>query len=124
MINSSSELAFKPGTLRFSFGGSARVTWTGTVEMLLDMEFHHLTVDCFFRLHLSRSHVGVAITYVHVDGKPCHTALEAGVVQPDNERRPGGPCTVRPADRSRGTQAWREQIRIATGPELRAGGGQ
>jgi hypothetical protein len=77
LINSSSELVFKPGTLRFAFGGSAKVTWTGTIELHLDMEFHHRSIDCYFQMHLARAHAGVAITYINVDGLHCRTAQEA-----------------------------------------------
>lgn len=73
LVSSSAELMFKPSTLRFSFSGEAELTWEGDLALHLDMEFHHRSVDCYFKLHLLKVHAGVAITYLAVDGLPCNT---------------------------------------------------
>jgi len=74
IVNSSTELMFKPGTLRFSLSGGAELTWSGRLGIHLDMEFHHLAIDCYFRLQLEQSQAAVGITYLAVDGAPCRSA--------------------------------------------------
>lgn len=74
LVSSSAELMFKPSTLRFSFSGAAELTWDGDLAVHMDMEFHHHSVDCYFKLHLLKAHAGVVITYLAVDGLPCNNA--------------------------------------------------
>jgi hypothetical protein len=77
LINASSELLFAPGTLRFALSGGADLSWSGELNLHLDMEFHHQGVHCYFRWHIERAHVGVAITYMMIDGVPCESCRQA-----------------------------------------------
>ncbi|HEU0160544.1 MAG TPA: hypothetical protein VFR00_14575, partial [Hyphomicrobiaceae bacterium] len=41
LVSSSTELYFKPDTVRFSQSGEVNLTWGGAPSVALDMEFHH-----------------------------------------------------------------------------------
>src|SRR5262245_66446014 len=62
LVNSSTELYYKPGTLRFGASGDIDVKWGGTPSISLDMEFHHMQVSVYFRLQLQALQAGVDIT--------------------------------------------------------------
>lgn len=68
LVNSSTELFFKPATLRFGFSGDANVTWNVHPTIALDMEFHHLGVAAYFRLLLQESDFGVEMQYISFKG--------------------------------------------------------
>jgi hypothetical protein len=68
LVNSSTELYYKPGTLRFGASGDIDVTWGGAPAVSLDMEFHHMQVSVYFRLLLEALQAGVEITYINFDG--------------------------------------------------------
>lgn len=73
IVGSATELVFRPGALRFAHSGGVDLAWQGGLAVHLDMELHHAGVDCYFRLHISETHSGVAITYLSVDGASCRT---------------------------------------------------
>lgn len=107
LVSSSTELMFKPNTLRFSLSGDAELTWSGRMAVGLDMEFHHDCVDCYFRLHLDETCAGVDITYLSINGGPCTSpahrerfaaALADATVGP---RGQGGPARHKVAGRKR-----------------------
>jgi hypothetical protein len=69
LINSSTELFFKSGTLRYALSSSVKAPWDGTPVVALDMEFRHARVSAFFRLTIGRRHAGVEITDILFDEK-------------------------------------------------------
>src|SRR5438309_684228 len=73
IINSSSELLFRPGSLTFGWGADARLSWPDRPRIYLDMEFRYDSVTVFFSLGLSGESVFVAIrmiTFVAPDSDP------------------------------------------------------
>jgi hypothetical protein len=67
LVNSSTELYYKPGTLSFGQSADIDVKWGGTPTIALDMEFHHQQVRVYFRLLLEALQAGVEITYISFD---------------------------------------------------------
>ena len=74
LVNSSTELYFKPGTIRFGLSGDVNLQWGGTPSVSLDMEFHHMRVNVYFRLFLEALHAGIEIDYI---------TFEEGSADPD-----------------------------------------
>ena len=74
LVNSSTELYYKPGTLSFGRSGDIDVKWGATPTVSLDMEFHHMQVSVYFRLLLEALQAGVEINYI---------SFEAGSTDPD-----------------------------------------
>ena len=71
LVSSSTELYFKPNTIFFGRSGTLNLRWGGTPSIMLDMEFHHMRVNVYFRLLLEALHAGVEIDYVSFeDGSP------------------------------------------------------
>ena len=68
LVNASTEMYFKPGTLRFGLSGQADVNWNSPPRIVLDMEFHHRRVNVFFRLVLENDEAGVEIDYISFGG--------------------------------------------------------
>ena len=68
LVNSSTELYFKPDTIKFGFSGDIDVQWGSAPSVSLDMEFHHMRVNVYFRLQLEAVHAGVEIDYITFDG--------------------------------------------------------
>ncbi|MGQ7792582.1 hypothetical protein ACUN0C_09255 [Faunimonas sp. B44] len=64
LVNSSAELYFKPGTLRFGSAAEARVDWDRPPTILLDMEFRHLGVSAFFGLELREREAAIDLHYI------------------------------------------------------------
>ena len=67
LVSSSTELYFKPGTIRFGLSGDVDLQWGGTPSVSLDMEFHHMRVNVYFRLLLEALHAGIEIDYITFD---------------------------------------------------------
>jgi hypothetical protein len=61
LVNSSSELYFKAGTLKYGLVSGCEVGWDRSPTILFDMEFGHASISAFFRLMLGRSRAGVEI---------------------------------------------------------------
>lgn len=68
LVNSSTELYFKPDTIKFGLSGDIDLQWGGTPSVSLDMEFHHMRVNVYFRILLEALHAGVEIDYITFDG--------------------------------------------------------
>ena len=68
LVNSSTEMFFKPGTITFGLSGEIDLPWDCAPSISLDMEFHHRSVSAYFRLVLEAFHAGVDITYVSFEG--------------------------------------------------------
>ncbi len=61
LVNSSTELFFKSGTLRYALSASFKAPWDGTPTVEIDMEFRHAAVCAFFRLTIGERRAGVEI---------------------------------------------------------------
>ena len=68
LVNSSTELYYKPGTLSFGQSADLDVKWGGTPTIALDMEFHHMQIRVYFRLLLEALQAGIEINYISFDG--------------------------------------------------------
>jgi hypothetical protein len=64
LVNSSSEMYFKPNTLSFGCSGDVQLKWGEAPAIALDMEFHHSGVAVYFRLLLQALQAGVDIHYI------------------------------------------------------------
>jgi hypothetical protein len=61
LVNSSTELFFKSGTLRYALSASFKAPWDATPTVEIDMEFGHAAVCAFFRLTIGQRRAGVEI---------------------------------------------------------------
>jgi hypothetical protein len=68
LVNSSTEMFFKPGTICFGLSGEVELPWGCAPCIALDMEFHHLNVSAYFRLVLQSLQAGIEISYVSFEG--------------------------------------------------------
>jgi hypothetical protein len=68
LVNSSSEMFFKPGTIRFGLSGEVGLGWASSPCITLDMEFHHMNVAAYFRLALEAGEAGIEISYISFEG--------------------------------------------------------
>ena len=69
LVNSSTELFFKSGTLRYALSASVEAPWNATPVITLDMEFRHAMVSAFFRLTIGERLAGVEILDILFDEK-------------------------------------------------------
>jgi len=69
LVNSSTELFFKSGTLRYALSASVKAPWDATPSVALDMEFRHAMVSAFFRLTIGQRQAGVEIVDILFDEK-------------------------------------------------------
>lgn len=67
LVNSSSELFFRSGSLRYGLSARCDLKWGTTPSVGLDMEFRHAPVTIFFRLTIERAHAGVEILDLFID---------------------------------------------------------
>jgi hypothetical protein len=67
LVNSSTELFFKSGTLRYALAARFRAPWDATPVVELDMEFRHAAVCAFFRLKIGQRRAGVEIIDILFD---------------------------------------------------------
>jgi hypothetical protein len=68
LVSSSTELFFKPGTVRFGSSGDIDLKWGRAPAITLDMEFRHMRVNVHFRLLLEALEAGVEIDYITFEG--------------------------------------------------------
>ena len=61
LVNSSSELFFKSGALRYALSAGCELRWESTPTVKLDMEFRHRAVTVFFRLTIGRARAAVEV---------------------------------------------------------------
>ena len=61
LVNSSTELFFKSGTLRYALSAHFKAPWDATPTVEIDMEFRHAAVCAFFRLKIGQRRAGVEI---------------------------------------------------------------
>jgi hypothetical protein len=67
LVNSSSELFFKKGALRYGLNADCALGWGSTPSVGLDMEFRHDGVTAFFRLLIGSSRAAVEVVEVLFD---------------------------------------------------------
>jgi hypothetical protein len=67
LVNSSGELFFRSGTLRYALTAGCSLQWDSTPVVRLDMEFHYAAVSAFFKLTIGRKRAGVEVIDVLVD---------------------------------------------------------
>jgi hypothetical protein len=67
IVNSSTELYFRNGTLKYALAAGCSVRWDAPPTILLDMEFRHAAVSVFFRLVLSQSRAAVEVIDIFFD---------------------------------------------------------
>ena len=70
LVNSATEMYFKPGIISFGPAGHVELRWDGAPSISLDMEFRHHRVDVFVRLLLEDAQAGVDIHYICFGGAP------------------------------------------------------
>ncbi|HZZ21261.1 MAG TPA: hypothetical protein VFE60_01130 [Roseiarcus sp.] len=61
LVNSSTELFFKSGTLRYALSASFKAPWDATPAVEIDLEFRYAAVCAFFRLTIGHRRAGVEI---------------------------------------------------------------
>jgi hypothetical protein len=76
LVNSSSELFFKSGALRYALAAGCSLRWESTPTVSLDMEFRHDAVCVFFRLMIGRARAAVEVLDVFFDDQ--EALVEAG----------------------------------------------
>ena len=67
LVNSSTELFFKSGTLRYALSAGFKAPWDATPVVAIDMEFRHAMVSAFFRLRSVSVARGVEIIDILFD---------------------------------------------------------
>jgi hypothetical protein len=67
LVNSSTELFFKSGTLRYALSARFKAPWDATPVIEIDMEFRHAAVCAFFRLKIGQRRAGVEIVDILFD---------------------------------------------------------
>lgn len=69
LVNSSSELFFKAGALKYALSARCELRWESTPIVRLDMEFRHASVTVFFRLTIGRVRAAVEILDVFFEAE-------------------------------------------------------
>jgi hypothetical protein len=67
LVNSSSELFFRKGALRYGLSADWALGWGSTPSVSLDMEFRHHQVTAFFRLVIGGQRAAVEVVEVLFD---------------------------------------------------------
>jgi hypothetical protein len=68
LVSSSTEMFFKPGTIAFGLSGDVDLKWGVAPSIALDMEFHHMRVNVYFRLLLHALHAAIEINHISFEG--------------------------------------------------------
>ena len=66
-VNSSTELYFRPGVLRYGLLANVDMSWDSRPSVLLDMEFRYESVTVFFKMTLRYSCASVEVFDAHFD---------------------------------------------------------
>jgi hypothetical protein len=69
LVNSSSELFFKSGALKYALSAWCDLRWESNPTVRLDMEFRHAAVTVFFRLTIGRARAAVEVVDVLFEGE-------------------------------------------------------
>lgn len=70
ILESAVELNFKQGTLQFSYTADLEVQWLGMPIVSLDLEFHCMDVDIFFKLKIDSYASKIEFTHASVNNRP------------------------------------------------------
>lgn len=98
LVNSSTEMYFKPGALCFGLSGDVALTWGGAPIVMLDMEFRHQGVNVYFRLVLEALTAGVEINYITFDGAAQEPEINTQrLIEAIADARLAPPAEARPA---------------------------
>jgi hypothetical protein len=76
LVNSSTELFFKKGALRYGLSADCALGWGSPPSVSLDMEFRHDGVTAFFRLILGGSRAAIEVVEVLLDNQDDADAAE------------------------------------------------
>ncbi len=76
VVNSSAELFFKPGTLRYGLSGEFDVSWNNPPSVSLNMEFRNPPLTILFSLSMSSQMASVEIYDVHFEHRYSRTIVE------------------------------------------------
>jgi hypothetical protein len=68
LVNSSSELFFKSGALKYALAAGSDLHWETTPAVRLDMEFRYAAVTVFFRLTIGRIRAAVEVLDMFCEG--------------------------------------------------------
>jgi hypothetical protein len=68
LVNSSSELFFKNGSLRYALSAGCELCWESAPTVRFDMEFRHATATVFFQLTIGRARAAVEVIDVLFEG--------------------------------------------------------
>ena len=74
LVNSSSELFFKKGALRYALSADCALGWGSTPSVSLDMEFRHDCVTAFFRLIIGGQRAAVEVLDVFLEDEESDAA--------------------------------------------------
>lgn len=69
IVESATELFFKPGTLRYSHAADCHFEWDQNPQITLDLEFVHSSTTVFFKLILQSFYVTIAIRRVMLNDR-------------------------------------------------------
>lgn len=67
LVDSAAELFFMPGTVRLGHGGEARVGWSESPVIVLDLELRPSGATVYFSLTLTADTASVEVNYVSFD---------------------------------------------------------
>jgi hypothetical protein len=70
LVNSSSELFFKSGTLRYALSAACEVQWESAPTVRLEMEFRNAAVCAFFSLMIGRNCAAIDIAEILFEDEP------------------------------------------------------
>jgi hypothetical protein len=84
LVNSSSELFFKSGTLRYALSAACEVQWESTPVIRLEMEFRYATVCAFFSLLIGGRNAAIDVAEIlfdddNLDGREKEQRLSAAI---------------------------------------------
>ena len=123
LVNSSSELFFKSGTLRYALSAGCDVQWDSTPTIRLDMEFRYAAVCAFFRLMIGRKRAAVDVVEVlfddeDLDGAAKDERLSAAIASARLRPRRGlstsAGAAAASARRAAVAQAWSKAGRVTS----------
>jgi hypothetical protein len=66
IVNSATELYYKPGVLQFAGAGFSELSWREPPVVLLEMTFDHLGVFAQFKLLLAARRAGVELCFLNI----------------------------------------------------------
>ena len=81
IVNSSTELHYLPGTLKFGMSGDVEMGWDGAPRICLDMVFEHQGVQAYFRLGLSDQRATVEMTFLSFADASCDPDLNTQMLK-------------------------------------------